>query len=208
MERIGTNGEADYSERQRVRDVAVGFTAFASGDVVIAKITPCFENGKSAWLDEMPTAVGFGTTELHVLRPNGRLRPELMLQWMRLDLFRQWGEQAMVGAAGQKRVPPRFVRDFVVAASPSSNEQAEMVRQVRRLNSDHEQMRKRILREIDLILEYRDAMIASTVMGQLDVRQVEVAAIEGPDLLANMPRCQIVVAQTPGTPLCEKSRLK
>jgi type I restriction enzyme, S subunit len=187
MERIGTNGAADYSERQRVRDVAAGFTAFASGDVVLAKITPCFENGKSAWLDEMPTAVGFGTTELHVLRPTGRLRPELMLQWMRLDLFRQWGEQAMAGAAGQKRVPPRFVRDFVIAASPSSGEQEAMVRQVQRLNRDHEQMRKRILREIDLILEYRDAIIATTVTGQLDVRQVEVAAIEGPDILADLP---------------------
>ncbi len=186
MERIGINGFADYSERRRVCDVAVGFTPFASGDVVIAKITPCFENGKSAWLDEMPTAVGFGTTELHVLRPTGRLRPELMLQWMRLDLFREWGEQAMVGAAGQKRVPPRFVRDFLVAASPSSNEQEAMVRQLQRLNSDHEQMRKRILREIELIVEYRDAMIAAMVTGQLDVRQAEVAVIERPNLLAEL----------------------
>jgi type I restriction enzyme S subunit len=179
MERIGTNAAVDYSERQKVRDVASGFTDFTSGDVILAKITPCFENGKSAWLADMPTTVGFGTTELHVLRPTERLRPELLLQWVRLDLFRQWGEQAMVGAAGQKRVPPRFVRDFVIAGSPSSEEQEAIVKQAGILTKDHEQMRKRILREIDLIVEYRDAMIAAIVTGRLDVREAEVAAVEG-----------------------------
>lgn len=182
MERIGVDATVDYSEHRQIQMVSSGFTSFAAGDVVLAKITPCFENGKSAWLKDMPTEIGFGTTELHVLRPTSRLRPELLLQWLRLDLFRQWGEVSMVGAAGQKRVPPRFVRDFVVAVSPSANEQERMVAQVQSLNEEHRSVTDRIRREIDLILEYRDSFIAAVVMGRLDVREAAIPFVEADDL--------------------------
>lgn len=182
MERIGVDATVDYSERRQVQKVSSGFTSFAVGDVVLAKITPCFENGKSAWLNEMPTQVGFGTTELHVLRPTPKLSPELLLQWLRLDLFRQWGEVSMVGAAGQQRVPPRFVRDFVIAVSPSAEEQERMVAEAQALNQEHRFVTDRIRREIDLILEYRDSLIAAVATGQLDVRDVAIPVVEGDDL--------------------------
>lgn len=183
MERIGVNATVDYSERRQVQTVSSGFTSFAVGDVVLAKITPCFENGKSAWLNEMPTQVGFGTTELHVLRPTQRLRPELLLQWVRLDLFRQWGEVSMVGAAGQQRVPPRFVRDFVIAVSPSAEEQERMVAEAQALNEEHRFVTDRIRREIDLILEYRDSLIAAVVTGRLDVRDAAIPVVGGDDFV-------------------------
>jgi type I restriction enzyme S subunit len=178
MERIGVDAAVDYSERRQVQTVSSGFTSFAVGDVVLAKITPCFENGKSAWLNEMPTPVGFGTTELHVLRPTPRLRPELLLQWLRLDLFRQWGEVSMVGAAGQQRVPSRFVRDFVIAVSPSAEEQERIVAEVQALSEEHRFVTDRIRREIDLILEYRDSLIAAVVTGRLDVRDAAIPIVE------------------------------
>ena len=182
MERIGVDATVDYSERRQVQTVSSGFTSFAIGDVVIAKITPCFENGKSAWLNKMPTQVGFGTTELHVLRPTPRLRPELLLRWLRLDLFRQWGEVSMVGAAGQQRVPPRFVRDFVIAVSPSAEEQERMVAEAQALNEEHRFVTDRIRREIELILEYRDSLIAAVVTGRLDVRESAIPVVEADDL--------------------------
>ncbi|WP_426020760.1 hypothetical protein [Brevundimonas sp. DWR2-3-1b1] len=182
MERIGVDAVVDYSERRQVQSVSSGFTSFAVGDVVLAKITPCFENGKSAWLNDMPTQVGFGTTELHVLRPTPRLRPELLLQWLRLDLFRQWGEVSMVGAAGQQRVPPRFVRDFVIAVSPSAGEQERMVVEARVLNDEYRFVTDRIRREIDLIVEYREGLIAAVVTGRLDVRDAAIPVVDGDEL--------------------------
>lgn len=187
MERINTDGTADFAARRNVREISSGFTAFEEGDVVLAKITPCFENRKSAWLRDMPTGVGFGTTELHVLRPTDRLRPELLLEWVRTDLFRQWGEVAMVGAAGQQRVPPRFVRDFVIAVSPSAGEQELMVRRAEELNGEHRQIRRKVLAEIDILVEYRDALVAAVVTGRLDVRGAEVAAVAGEDELGTEP---------------------
>lgn len=187
MERIGTDASVDYTERAQIANVNFGFTNFAVGDVVLAKITPCFENGKSAWLADMPTQVGFGTTELHVLRPTPRLRPELLLAWVRLDLFRHWGEASMVGAAGQQRVPARFVRDFVIVVSPDQDEQAQLVSELKRLEQHRRTVLSRIRSEIDLIAEYRDALVAAVVTGRLDVREAEVAIIPGDDHSAGEP---------------------
>ena len=62
--------EASISTRYReLAEVYDGYTYFADGDLCIAKITPCFENGKGALAEGLTNAVGFGTTELHVVRP-------------------------------------------------------------------------------------------------------------------------------------------
>ncbi len=61
---IETETECPFSE------VAKGYTPFKRGDVLIAKITPCFENGKMALADNLSHEFGFGTTEFHVLRPS------------------------------------------------------------------------------------------------------------------------------------------
>ena len=51
-------------------EVSNGFTAFADGDVLVAKITPCFENGKGGICSNLTGGIGFGSTEFHVLRPS------------------------------------------------------------------------------------------------------------------------------------------
>jgi type I restriction enzyme, S subunit len=53
-----------------LEDVYTGYTYFRNNDVVIAKITPCFENGKGALMGGLTNGVGFGTTEFHVMRAN------------------------------------------------------------------------------------------------------------------------------------------
>jgi len=69
MEAIGEDGVYDPSEQRGKADVITGFSRFFEGDVVVAKITPCFENGKGAFIHRLEGGVGFGTTELHVLSP-------------------------------------------------------------------------------------------------------------------------------------------
>ena len=68
MEAISVDGKIDCSQKQPLKNVKSGFSSFAVNDVVVAKITPCFENGKGACLDALDTAIGYGTTELIVLR--------------------------------------------------------------------------------------------------------------------------------------------
>jgi type I restriction enzyme, S subunit len=94
------------SEERTWSEVKKGFTHFADGDVVMAKITPCFENGKSAVMRKLLNGVGAGTTELHVFRRGTEaVLPEFVLIYLKTRGFITRGEPRMTGSAGQKRVP-------------------------------------------------------------------------------------------------------
>jgi type I restriction enzyme S subunit len=125
MEAIGENGEMQTDRRKRIGEVVNGYTYFGEGDVVLAKITPCFENGKGAIASRLVNRIGFGTTELHVLRAGRDLDSRFLFYVTRSHDFRKLGEAEMYGAGGQKRVPESFVRDFR-AYVPSTREQREI----------------------------------------------------------------------------------
>jgi type I restriction enzyme, S subunit len=102
------------SEERTWSEIKKGFTHFGEGDVVMAKITPCFENAKSAVMRGLKNRAGAGTTELHVFRPNLALVvPEFALIYLKTRGYITRGETLMTGSAGQKRVP----RDYF-AQSP------------------------------------------------------------------------------------------
>lgn len=126
MEAVLASGEVDYSSKRLVKDVKSGFTSFKKDDVLLAKITPCFENGKGAYLNEMPTKYGFGSTEFHVIRANKHYVPHFLYYLTKTHMFMDFGEQMMTGSAGQKRVPTAFLENFEFA-SPSYKEQLNIV---------------------------------------------------------------------------------
>ncbi|TKF91079.1 restriction endonuclease, partial [Vibrio sp. F13] len=65
---MSEGGELLEQEKRILSETKKGFTYFEKDDVLLAKITPCFENGKAALLDDLETQLGFGSTEFHVLR--------------------------------------------------------------------------------------------------------------------------------------------
>jgi type I restriction enzyme S subunit len=104
-----TYGVAAQSEERTWSEIKKGFTHFADGDVVIAKITPCFENAKSAVMRNLVNGVGAGTTELHVFRRGTELvLPDFVLLYVKTRGFITRGEPRMTGSAGQKRVPREY----------------------------------------------------------------------------------------------------
>ena len=98
-------------------EVAKGYTVFRDGDVLAAKITPCWENGKvgQARLDHK---FGVGSTEFHVLRPNDALDPRYLLHFLRQPSVRIDGELRMTGSAGQRRVPVAFLQNLQIRLPP------------------------------------------------------------------------------------------
>lgn len=123
-------GMADISETgsvvsQRLVDFShsqSGFTAFRRGDILIAKITPCFENGKGAYTDNLLSEHGFGSTEFHVLRTNSKVNAKYIFYHTVSEKFRKKLEREMTGSAGQKRVPAISIQKYKIFL-PSSNEQ-------------------------------------------------------------------------------------
>lgn len=107
------------SEARILSETKKGFTYFDRNDVLLAKITPCFENGKCLRPGQIPTEIGFGSTEFHVIRPASEKLDGLYLFYLVWsEQFRFWGEKSMSGAAGQRRVGSEFLREFEIPLPP------------------------------------------------------------------------------------------
>ena len=169
MEAIAEQGQIDLSAIRPIGEVQSGYSRFYDGDVVIAKITPCFENGKGALIRGTLGGVGFGTTELHVLTPGPDLDGRF-LYYITVDpSFRQLGAASMTGAAGQQRVPEDFVRDFKVR-TPQLPQQHAIANYLDRETANLDALATAITGTIVLLKERRSALIAAAVTGQIDIR--------------------------------------
>jgi type I restriction enzyme S subunit len=170
MEAIGEHGTLSLERTRPIAETQTGYTYFREGDVTIAKITPCFENGKGAIMKGLVQGVGFGTTELIVIRPSQDATTSEFLDWnFRSETFRALGEGSMYGAGGQKRVPDDFVRDFPICL-PSLEEQRQIVGYLDRVTLRFDILSAEAQSAIALLQERRAALISAAVTGKIDVR--------------------------------------
>ena len=125
MSAIGEDGSLSLDFEKPVGELENGYTYFRNGDVTIAKITPCYENGKGALMHGLTQGVGFGTTELIVVRPKQDVSCGKFLHFLFVStVFRNIGESHMYGAGGQKRIPDDFVRNFSTGFPPFAEQAA------------------------------------------------------------------------------------
>jgi type I restriction enzyme S subunit len=104
--------------------VKKGFTQFAEGDIGLAKITPCFENGKAAIFQNLQNGIGAGTTELHVARPwSHEVNRRYLLITMKTASYLAKGEAQMTGTAGQKRVTRTYFEASPLPFPPLAEQQ-------------------------------------------------------------------------------------
>ncbi len=115
---------SDISEQGRVMNenivstdsIKSGFTPFKRNDIIVAKITPCFENGKGALLNNITEEYGFGSTEFHVIRCQQCNR---FIYYHTISYpFRKRLESQMTGSAGQKRVPADSISSYKIPLPP------------------------------------------------------------------------------------------
>ena len=111
MESLFENGTLEVSNQQLFEDVQRELTLFEQGDVLFAKITPCMENGKGAFVENVPVRYAYGSTEFHVLRPLPGVDGKFLYYATFNPIFRAYAAENMTGAAGQKRVSSRFLKD-------------------------------------------------------------------------------------------------
>ena len=97
--------------------VAASLTPYNDGDIVVAKVTPCFENGNIAVMENLASGFGLGSSELFVLRPHS-VATRYLFYWLQNDSFKQRCCATMTGTGGLKRVSPYFVRNSFVTFPP------------------------------------------------------------------------------------------
>ncbi|TSA32861.1 MAG: restriction endonuclease subunit S [Verrucomicrobiaceae bacterium] len=119
---VSESGRWLGNQTRRLSEVQNGFTCFAEGDVLFAKITPCMENGKGCLATGLSNSVGFGSTEFHVLRAKNHSDAGYIYQWSTYQDLRKAARNSMTGSAGQQRVPADFFEKFLVPAPPKSEQ--------------------------------------------------------------------------------------
>lgn len=105
------------------------YTYFAEGDIIIAKITPCMENGKCAVANNLTNKIGMGSSEFHVFRCNEKVNNYFLFGFLNRDVIRKAAEKQMTGASGHRRVPITFYENLQIPV-PSLAEQKEIVAEI------------------------------------------------------------------------------
>ena len=147
-------------------DVRKGYTAFADNDVILAKITPCFENGKAAVARGLTNGMGFGSSEFFVFRGVGTVIPQYLFHFVRQQKFRDEGAAQMNGAVGQARVPADFLRSVKLPISPLP-EQHRIVEKVEALLEQVNRAKERLDRVPLILKRFRQAVLAAACSGEL-----------------------------------------
>jgi len=106
------------SEEKQLSEVTAGYTYFGDNDVLLAKVTPCFENGKAGIARGLLNGIGFGSSEFYVLRSSGQVLPEWVYFCVMHPLFRNPAVAQMTGTGGLQRVPRDYVENFRIPLPP------------------------------------------------------------------------------------------
>jgi type I restriction enzyme, S subunit len=115
------------NKERKFKEVAGSYTYFADEDVLLAKITPCFENGKIGIARNLKNGVGFGSSEYIVFRTKGTVIPDYLFYFLSHEQFRQEGKKRMMGAVGHKRVSKEFIEEYIIPFPASRSEQQRIV---------------------------------------------------------------------------------
>ncbi|ACL26146.1 restriction endonuclease subunit S [Chloroflexus aggregans] len=144
-------------------------TRFINGDTLVARITPCLENGKTAFVDFLEEGqVGWGSTEYIVLHPKPPLPEEFGYCLARSDAFREFAIQSMTGTSGRQRVQADSIGHFKLPRPPDSVAVAfgRLVKPLFARSSD-------AVRESRTLAALRDALLTKLISGELRVKDAE-----------------------------------
>lgn len=147
-------------------EVKKGYTAFLSGDVIMAKITPCMENGKTTVVPELRGSVCFGSTEFHVIRSENGVEPRWIANYLLKHETRRVAQRKMTGGVGQMRVPAAFLNTAKIPLPPTA-EQQRIADTLDELFSDLDAAVAALERVQQKLAHYRAAVLKAAVEGTL-----------------------------------------
>lgn len=139
---------------------------FRNGDTLLARITPCLENGKTAFVDFLDEdEVGFGSTEYIVMRPKHKELTEYVYFLARSDTFRAYAIQSMIGTSGRQRVQNDSIASYGVAI-PDKGLLAEFHG---KMEDSFAQIRSNA-QQIQILTTLRDTLLPRLISGNIAIQ--------------------------------------
>lgn len=145
-----------------------GYTYFADNDIIMAKVTPCFENGNIAVTEGLINGVGFGSSELYVFRCT-KSYTRYIFYYLQNSIFKQRCISTMYGTGGLKRVSSNFVYNYKMSL-PNENEQKQIADYLDKKCSSIDKLISNKEKLIEKLTEYKKSLIYECVTGKREIR--------------------------------------
>ncbi len=152
-----------------LKNYVSSYNLFEEGDILVAKVTPCFENGNIVIANNLTNGMGFASSEIFVFRVNTN-DTKFVFYYFQNGNFKDRAVSSMTGSAGLRRIPAPFLMNEFIPVPPLS-EQAVIVEYLDRKCGEIDGMIGRIERKIELLRELRKTLISEAVTGKIDVRE-------------------------------------
>jgi len=154
-------------KERKLRDVAGSYTYFANEDVLLAKITPCFENGKLGIARNLKNGIGFGSSEYIVFRSSGNVIPDYLYYFLARDYFRTEGAKRMSGAVGHKRVSKEFIEETILPFPKSLPAQKSIVVKFDALSEQTKKLESIYKQKLADLEELKKSVLKKAFSGEL-----------------------------------------
>lgn len=168
MEKLKT-GSIELDVTKQINEVYEGYTYFQNNDVLLAKVTPCFENRNIAIASDLLNGIGFGSSEIYVVRAFNHVDRKYLYYVLQEDTFMKLGISQMTGTGGLKRVPSEFLNN-VKLPFPDIFEQTSIADFLDIKTAKIDTLIAKARQAIELMKERRTALISAAVTGKIDVR--------------------------------------
>lgn len=147
--------------------LASSLTPFVDGDIAMAKVTPCFENGNIAIMEGLCSGFGMGSSELFIYRPYS-IQALFLLYWLQNDLFKQAACATMTGTGGLKRVSSYFAKHSKIAV-PGEEEQFQIISYLTSYCAEIDRLIEAKQQMLDQLEAYKKSVIYEYVTGKREV---------------------------------------
>ncbi|MDH0901367.1 restriction endonuclease subunit S, partial [Comamonas aquatica] len=147
-------------------EIKKAYVHFQPRDVIVAKVTPCFENGKAGVVPPLPNSIGAGSSEFCVFRPARGIDERYLLAWLSTEDFRRRATVAMTGSVGLKRVPKEVFLSEQIPLAPEA-EQKRIADKLDAVLTRVDAVNTRLARIAPLLKRFRQSVLAAATSGRL-----------------------------------------
>ena len=153
-------------DTRKLKEVIGSYTYFRDRDILLAKVTPCFENGKLGIAEKLTNGLGFGSSEYIVFRPQNNVISEFIFYLLSSNEFRNEGKKLMFGTTGLKRLSKDYVRTFPFSL-PSINEQQYIIQKLDSLSTETKRLEVIYKQKISDLDELKRSILQKAFSGEL-----------------------------------------
>jgi type I restriction enzyme S subunit len=166
MSQLGINQKYSIPEETRTLEaVHKNYTYFSENDILLAKITPCFQNGKLGIAKQLKNRIGFGSSEVIVLRKKSSISNEWLYYFLLRDEFRKHGKPLMTGAVGHKRLPKEYIENTKINF-PDLTTQKQIIKKLESIQHKTSKITKILGDKIINLHALKSALLAQAFLGQ------------------------------------------